>query len=293
VEPAVAETSTHQCSRTSGTTGEAESDQYASLDVGPSSDAALSRASPSTGGATDHPTDPVAMDCESPTFSGAILRIGQIGTPLYLAAHPSEDPRTKSDSISFGKAITENPMMGVIRILLNPLGRACAANSTLQCLAWLMLLADGFHFDLWHGGFILMSSLVQNSAIPLDVLSFGPFEWLLTGECSIERFKQCQQDACEFCSYFLNFTRPGFLDCTWDTRPSFADGLLEPHLAGEKGSTFTPISLPFIDLSADTCELQQLVLNGMTPKVFVEQLRRRVFSLSLSSIAIETMIPTR
>ena len=261
VEPAATEASTNQCARTSGTTGETELVQSPAPDGRPSCDAALPRASPSTGGTTDHTADSVVVDCEPSTFHGALLRVGQIGTPLYLAAHPSEDPRTKSDSISFGQAITENPMMGVIRILLNPSGRACAANSVLQCLAWLMLLADGFHFDLWHGGFILMSSLVQNSAIPLDLLTFGPFEWLLTGDWSIERFRQRQQDACEFCSYFLNFTKPGFLDCSWDTKPSFTDGLHALQLAGEKGTVVTPIVLPFIDVTADTCELQHLVIH--------------------------------
>jgi hypothetical protein len=44
------------------------------------------------------------------------------------------------------------------------------------------------------------------------------------------------------------------------TRPAFIDGLLAHQLDGEKGTAFTPIALPFTNLSSDTCELQQLIL---------------------------------
>ena len=146
-----------------------------------------------------------------------------------------------------------------MRLFLNPSGRACAANAVIACLAWLMLLAEGFIYELWHSGFELMRNVVACNLIPMDLLRHDPFGWLLTGEWSIERFLEQQQDATEFCTYFLNFTRPRFLNCHWDVRPSFVDGLNSVHLAHEKGSQFTPIKMPFIDHLADTCMLQDLI----------------------------------
>ena len=148
---------------------------------------------------------------------------------------------------------------GVVRLFRNPSGKACAANAVVACLAWMMLLADGFVYELWHSGFELMRNVVSNSLIPMDLLRLGPFGWLLFGEWSIERFLGQQQDASEFCSYLLNITRPRFLNCSWDNRPSFADGLDSVHLAHEKGSPYSPIKLSFIDLQADSCYLQDLI----------------------------------
>jgi len=265
LEPSGPETSTNGCSWLTSATGETEPLQHDSADVRSSGDTAFSRTSEAIGGTGNLSAHSVAMDGESTSQHRALLRVGQIGTPLYLAAHPGETPGTEPDKISFGAAIAEGQVMGVIRILLNPTGKACAANAVLQCLAWLMLLADGYVFDLWNGGFILMRSLVHNSAIPLDLMTFGPFEWLLAGDWSIEKFLQRQQDACDFCSYILNFTRPGFLDCSWVTKPAFTDGPFAHQLDGEKGTAFTPITLPFTDFSSDACDLQTLIMTWHDP----------------------------
>ena len=181
LEPSGPETSTNGCSWLISATGETEPLQHDSADVRSSGDITFSCPSEAVGGAGNFSAHSVAMDGESASQHRALLRVGQIGTPLYLAAHPGETPGTKPDKISFGAAIVEGQVMGVIRILLNPTGKACAANAVLQCLAWLMLLADGYVFDLWNGGFILMRSLVHNSAIPLDLMTFGPLSGFSQG----------------------------------------------------------------------------------------------------------------
>ena len=177
-----------------------------------------------------------------------------------MAAHSSEIEATDIGSTAAGGAASEDPLrFGVVRLFLNPSGKACAANSVVACLAWMMLLAGGFVYEQWRCGFELMRNVVHHSLIPLDLMRHDPFAWLLFGEWSIERFLTRQQDATEFCDYLLHLTQPKFLNCLWDIRPSYVDGLDSVHLAHEKGRQFTPIKLPFIDIHADSSFLQELV----------------------------------
>ena len=252
--------STHGGSRDSDSGGLQECAADSATDVRQQRHAAVS-CSPEVAGWTPS-SEPraLAMDSQYEKQPGTSTAIGCVIASRHLAAHPSPIEATDADSSATGIHDSEGSVRyGIVRLFLNPSGRACAANSVIACLAWMMLLAEGFVYELWHCGFELMRNVVACNLIPIDLLRHDPFGWLLTGEWSVERFLEQQQDATELCSYLLNFTRPKFLNCLWDVRPSFVDGLDSVHLAHEKGSQFTPIKMPFIDLLADACMLQDLI----------------------------------
>lgn len=229
--------STDGSSRHSDRGGLQECLQHSEADGRQQRDAAVPCPSKDAGGTASSDTGSLAVDSQSSKQPGASAAIGCLVASRHLAAHPSEIEATDADSTATGNSDPEGPLrFGIVRLFLNPTGRACAANSVIACLAWMMLLAEGFIYELWHSGFELMRNVVACNLIPLDLLRHDPFGWLLTGEWSIERFLELQQDASEFCAYLLNFTRPRFLNCHWDVRLSFADGLDSVHLAHEKGS---------------------------------------------------------
>eukprot|EP00435_Cladocopium_sp_Y103_P069123 s396_g32.t1 len=202
----------------------------------------------------------MAVDYFNEVEPRAMVRVGQALLPQHLAAHPDPSQAPKPGSAIFGQIIAEGDVtFGMVRIFLNPTGKACPVNAVIACLAWQMLLSDGFHGSFWRAGFELMRNVTLSSCMPLDLFRHDPFKWLLFGDWTIEKFLRRQQDACEFCDFFLNFTQPKFLSCQWDTRPSFVDGLSSVHLAGEKGTRFSPIQLPFIDHLSDSIYLQELV----------------------------------
>ena len=230
--------------------------QHCETDVRQQCDSSFSCAQAPSGG-SDAPAGAMAMDGIITQQSRTSAATGGTLTSRHLAAHSSEaEAQDSGKTTTCGAAPEVSVRFGIVRLFRNPSGKACAA---LACLAWMMLLADGFVYELWHSGFELMRNVVSNSLIPIDLLRHGPFGWLLFGEWSIERFLGQQQDASEFCSYLLNITRPRFLNCSWDNRPSFADGLESVHLAHEKGSPHSPIKLSFFDLQADSCSLQELI----------------------------------
>ena len=234
--------------------------QHSEVDGRQQCDIALSRAQETPGRGADSTTSDLVVDPIYAQQPGASAAISSSITSRHLATHSGEVEAEDIGPSAPGSSASESVVrFGVVRLLRNPTGKACAANSVVACLAWLMLLADGFVYELWHSGFELMHNVVSNSLIPLDLLRHGPFGWLLIGEWSIERFLGQQQDATEFCSFLLNITRPRFLNCSWDNRPSFADGLDSVHLAHEKGSQFSPIKLQFLDFGADSCHLQDLI----------------------------------
>ena len=234
--------------------------QHCEADGRQQCDITFSRSQEASGRGADSTAGAVVVDSLPSQQSGASATIGSSFTSRHLATHSGETEAEDIGSTAAGGPTSESHVRyGVVRLFRNPTGKACAANSVVASLAWLMLLSDGFVYELWHSGFELMRNVVSNSLIPLDLMRHGPFGWLLTGEWSIERFLGQQQDASEFCSYLLNFTRPRFLNCSWDNRPSFADGVDSVHLAHEKGSQFSPIKLQFIDFGTDSCQLQDLI----------------------------------
>eukprot|EP00435_Cladocopium_sp_Y103_P018388 s1539_g4.t1 len=203
---------------------------------------------------------PMALDHFNEVEPRTVVRVGQALLPQHLAAHPDPSQAPKPGSATFGQIIAEGDVtFGAVRIFLNPTGKACPVNAVIACLAWQMLLSDGFHGTCWRAGFELMRNVTLCSCMPVDLFRHDPFKWLLFGDWTIEKFLRRQQDACEFCDFFLNFTQPKFLCCRWDTRPSFVDGLRSVHLDGEKGTRFSPIQLPFIDHLSDSVYLQELV----------------------------------
>ena len=234
--------------------------QHSEVDGRQQCDTQVSRPEEDTGGGSASTANSLALDFEHAQQSGASAAISRLVASRHLAAHSGEVEATDIGSTAVGGAASEDSLrFGAVRLFLNPSGKACAANSVVACLAWMMLLAGGFVYEKWRCGFELMRNVVHHSLIPLDLMRHDPFAWLLFGEWSIERFLARQQDATEFCDYLLHITQPKFLNCHWDIRPSYVDGLDSVHLAHEKGNQFTPIKLPFIDIQAGSCHLQELV----------------------------------
>ena len=133
---------------------------------------------------------------------------------LYLASHTCPTSATITAAAATGQTVDAD-LRGVnaVRILLNTSGTMCFVNSVVQCLAWMMLLADGFHRDQWRFGFELMRNVTLYSFVPLDLLRHQPFLWLMIGvgvltEASLQR----QQDVREFCTALLNLLQPSFVN---------------------------------------------------------------------------------
>ena len=141
---------------------------------------------------------------------------------------------------------------------MNP-GNICFANALVICLAWATLTAGTLDPQWWPlGGFELFRSVTAISGIPLNLLTFQPFLWLLTDGWTIADMDR-QQDVAEFAHWFLQRTKPLFVNCAWVAR--FMRGGLEsdPSVSHEKGHPHGLIQLPLFDPLAQTCSLQNLI----------------------------------
>ena len=209
----------------------------------------------------ERPGHPLAMDHQPENLSGTLARTQFSVLPLHLASHPNPISAPRPSAATLGQAISEDPdNVKVVRILQNSSGTSCFANTVILCLAWLMLLSDGLHPHLWNGGFQLMRNITMYSYMPLDLLHFAPFRWLLVGVgvLTIEAFSE-QQDVREFATDLLNFVRPGFINCEWVNKLLHLQSDGAEQLAGEKGTRFTPITIPFINYRDDSSMLQTLI----------------------------------
>jgi hypothetical protein len=107
------------------------------------------------------------------------------------------------------------------------------------------------------GGFELFRSVTTASVLPLNLLIFQPFLWLLTDGWTITDMDR-QQDVAEFAHWFLLRTKPLFVNCEWVAR-FLRDGLEnDPSVRHEQGHRFGLISL-HINPQLDTCSLQHLI----------------------------------
>jgi len=140
---------------------------------------------------------------------------------------------------------------------MNP-GNICFANAFVVCQAWVTILAGAMDPTWWPlGGFELFRSVTTASVLPLNLLIFQPFLWLLTDGWTITNMDR-QQDVAEFAHWFLMRTKPLFVNCEWVAR-FLRDGLEnEPSVRHEQGHRFGLISL-HINPQLDTCSLQHLI----------------------------------
>ena len=170
----------------------------------------------------------MAVDSVSSKQPGASAAISSIVASRHLATHTGAAEATDFDSSTTCDAASEVAVrFGIVRLFINPSGRACAANSVIECLAWLMLLAGGFVYEQWRCGFELMRNVVSNNLIPLDLLRHDPFGWLLTGEWSIERCNKMLLNSVRIFSIlpdrdfsiaagiFVHLTQMAWTRCIW------------------------------------------------------------------------------
>eukprot|EP00435_Cladocopium_sp_Y103_P015111 s1398_g3.t1 len=130
---------------------------------------------------------------DKPSDTGDMARAGPLVLPLHLAAHPDPSSTSVLASTTFGQSLAEGTVKFLtVRIFLNSSGKACPVNSVIACLAWMMLLSDGFEGSMWRFGYELMRNVTLHSCVPLELFQHDPFKWLLLGNWSIERFLRVQ-----------------------------------------------------------------------------------------------------
>ena len=195
------------------------------------------------------------------------FRVHRPGHPIFMDDFESQSARSLERSqaslLSCHLAVSEDlhqatghgeeqPVQGhsaevnqrVVRIMMNP-GNICFANALVICLAWATLTAGTLDPQWWPlGGFELFRSVTAISGIPLNLLTFQPFLWLLTDGWTIADMDR-QQDVAEFAHWFLQRTKPLFVNCAWVAR--FMRGGLEndPSVSHEKGHPHGLIHCPF------------------------------------------------
>ena len=223
---------------------------------GPSSDTSFSQSEEGPGHQGESAGSAVDLDSGTTPRPGAVARGGQIGLSQFLAAHPSASSPTRIGAHTAGQTDPEGDVIH-IPIFMNSTGTACFANTVVICLCWMTLLSNGFEPSFWRHGYAMLRTIFSANHLPVDLTKMDPFRWLLLGTWTVESFRS-QQDVCEFAQYLLHVMQPQFLHCGWVTRPALlATG--DEALPLEKGQRFTPVSLSYIDHTADTCQLQSLV----------------------------------
>ena len=122
--------------------------QHSEVDGRQQCDAEVSRLEEDTGGGQASTAYPLALDFEPSQQPGASAEISRIVASRLLAAHSSEIEAFGPTTI--GGAISKDSLrFGVVRLFLNPSGKAGAANSVVACLVWMMLLVGGFVYEKW------------------------------------------------------------------------------------------------------------------------------------------------
>ena len=154
--------------------------------------------------------------------------------------------------------VTDGRPKFLVRILMNDTGTVCYANATLQALLWCTLLVGGLQPALWAFGYEMLRGACQWTPVPLHLINYQPFLWLLCGAWTTEDLRM-QQDILEFCTFLLLRLQPRFLSCRWCTRFQYVTGVSHPWLESEKGTQHAPILLRFIDHQAPACTLMDLI----------------------------------
>lgn len=252
-----AEASTNRGSWTTQPGGAENTSQRAEDLIGPPGDTPVPRPQEAEGGGRAEGGHSVALDSVDADSTRALVRASTPLLPQYLAAHPSEVSATNSRSATFSQAIAEGNV-NLVPIFENHSGTICFANTVILCLAWLTILADGYHPQQWTTGYEMLRRVFQAEHRPVDLMSTEPFLWLLLGSWTVETLQR-QQDVCEFAIYLLSLLQPKFLHCEWVTKVSLTAEPANDVLASEKGHQFMPILIPYINFQDDFSQLQELV----------------------------------
>jgi len=206
----------------------------------------------------NRPGNPISMDDFESQSAGSLERSQASLLSRHLAVsedlHQATGHREEQSVQGHSAEVNQR----IVRIMMNP-GNICFANALVICLAWATLTAGTLDPQWWPlGGFELFRSVTAISGIPLNLLTFQPFLWLLTDGWTITDMDR-QQDVAEFAHWFLQRTKTLFVNCAWVAR--FMRGGMEndPSVSHEKGHPHGLIQLPIFDAHAPTCSLQNLI----------------------------------
>ena len=87
----------------------------------------------------------------------------------------------------------------------------CYLNSTLQGLAWLTLICDGLHADMWQKGFEVIQALTMWTPVPLNVGRLAALQELLCGDWGPDDLAR-QHDQLDFLCHILLLAQPCFIN---------------------------------------------------------------------------------
>ena len=249
-------TASHGPTWSSSSLGAEEPGQHSQADGRPTSHTEISCTGQAEGRGSVE-SGAISVDRFNAKLTGTVARNLQVVLSQYLATYPGQ-----SETTDFGQtaARQESHAQEVIHIpiMLNSTGTACFANSVVLCIAWMNLLSGGMQRRQVSMGFELLRNVYRANHIPMDLINFAPFQWLLFGDWSVGSFRR-QQDACEFANHMLQVMCPEYLHCGWVTRPALLAPTDEDDLMTEKGLRFSPIRLAFPEASDTNCALQTLI----------------------------------
>lgn len=213
-------------------------------------------------GEREQPLHPLPLDGGTSDAGRAVESATQNILSQHLAAcevdlATAESAENRPDEAD-PRDFTDDKPKFLVRILMNDTGTVCYANATLLALLWCTLLVGGLQPANWTFGYEMMRGACQWTPVPLHLIDYQPFLWLLCGDWTIEDLRM-QQDILEFCTFLLSRLQPKFLSCSWCTRFQYVTGVSHPSLDSEKGTQHAPILIRFIDHQAPACELQDLI----------------------------------
>ena len=199
----------------------------------------------------------VSLDDLEPVSARGMERSQAHLLSCHLAACEDINSSTRHRADITGQEHPSETGTRIIRILMNP-GNICFLNAFMVCQAWATLLAGALDPLWWPmGGLELFRSITAISGLPMNLLIFQPFLWLLNDGWTIADMER-QQDVAEFAHWFLLRTQPLFVNCEWAAR-FLRDGMEnDPTVQHERGHKFGIIQLP-METHLETCALQSLV----------------------------------
>ena len=202
----------------------------------------------------------MAVASEQPQQHRSLAFGSTIVLSQYLASDQGANTATIDRQNSPVEEHPTNPEPKSVRILVNH-NNCCYANACVLCLTWVTVLMGAIDPTYWPaGGFELFRNMTTDSWLPLNLTIFKPFLWLMgagfgwsIGDLDI------QQDAVEFCQWFLQRTKPTFIDSSWSAQHLRQLGPEDLRDGSEKGAQHGVIILPIFDPLLASCTLQHLI----------------------------------
>ena len=203
----------------------------------------------------------LAMDHQQPGESGTMAFSLQALLSQRLATCDGSPEASTLESFTIGSNFDEarsTVTPKAVRILMNPTGCICFANSFFVGLSWLTLCCDTLSSTQWGDGFALLEMLTLLSPVPVDLSTTPAFLDLLRGDwTNVSLFHQ--QDMIEFSDFMLSVMRPRFVNGAWATRPVLESDLQDTHLPAEKGLQHSVLRLALPPNCAMSLSIGELI----------------------------------